>query len=67
VEVLFAVAAKRPAAECSGSTHVYSMEHLEGMNRRVFEKKTMTAPLVFNCILEEMGLRQAALRALSAT
>ena len=36
-------------------------------NRRVFEKKTMTAPLVFNCILEEMGLWQAALRALSAT
>ena len=36
-------------------------------NRRVFEKKTMTAPLVFNCILEEMSLRQAALRALSAT
>jgi len=31
-------------------------------NRRVFEGKTMTAPLVFNCILEEIGLRQAALR-----
>jgi hypothetical protein len=36
-------------------------------NRRVFEGKTMTAPLVFNCILEELGLRQAALGAASAT
>jgi len=31
-------------------------------NRRVFEGKTMTAPLVFNCILEEIGLWEAALR-----
>ena len=31
-------------------------------NKRVFEGKTMTTPLVFNCILEEIGLRQAALR-----
>ena len=32
-------------------------------NRRVFEGKSMIAPLVFGCILEELGLRQAALRA----
>jgi len=31
-------------------------------NRRVFEGKIMTAPLVFNCILEEIGLWEAALR-----
>lgn len=29
-------------------------------NGRVFEGKTMTAPLVFNCILEEMGLRASS-------
>ncbi|PUZ78090.1 hypothetical protein GQ55_1G425500 [Panicum hallii var. hallii] len=36
-------------------------------NRRVFEDKIMIAPLVFNCILEELGLRQAALSAPSVT
>ena len=36
-------------------------------NRRVFEGRSMTAPLVFGCILEELGLRQAALRAPSVT
>ena len=32
-------------------------------NRRVFEGRSMTAPLIFGSILEELGLRQAALRA----
>jgi len=36
-------------------------------NRSVFEGRSMTAPLVFGCILEELGLRQAALRAPSVT
>ena len=35
-------------------------------NRRNFEGKSMTAPLVFNCILEEVGLQHAALRVHSA-
>ena len=32
-------------------------------NIRVFEGRSMTVPLVFGCILEELGLRQASLRA----
>ena len=36
-------------------------------NRRVFEGKLMTAPLVFGCVLEKLGLRQAVLRVPSVT
>jgi hypothetical protein len=35
-------------------------------NRRNFEGKSMTASLIFNCILEEVGLQHAALRVHSA-
>ena len=48
-------------------THVRGKEHWKERNRRVFKVKTMTDSLVFNYILEEMGLRQATLRAPSTS